>query len=82
MTGRPRREARFFTGRPRTSTLVLIGLFLGVFTLYIWVRPVSTSAANVQPAVTPGPTRTYDPVPTRSPGSPAPAFLPTGTPAP
>ena len=25
--------------RPRTSTLVLTGLFLAVFALYLWVRP-------------------------------------------
>jgi cytoskeletal protein RodZ len=38
-------------GRPRTSTLVLIGLFLGFLTLYVWVRPTPVSnAGNVQPA--------------------------------
>jgi len=41
------------TGRPRTSTLVLIGLFLAVLALYVLVRPVSAPAGTVQPAVSP-----------------------------
>ena len=39
--------------RPRTSTLVLIGLFLGVLALYVLVRPAPAPAADVQPATTP-----------------------------
>ena len=31
---------RLMTRRPRTSTLVLMGLFLGVLTLYILISPV------------------------------------------
>ena len=65
------------TRRPRTSTLVLIGLFLGVLALYICVRPVDESTAqptgntapaatNPVPAYTPSPTPTR-PTPSRSP---------------
>ena len=34
------------SGRPRTSTLVISGLFLAVLALYILVRPVSTAASG------------------------------------
>ena len=51
------------TGRPRTSTLVLIGLFLAVFALWVLVRPVSAPAGTVQPTVSPA-----------SPASPAPTI--------
>jgi cytoskeletal protein RodZ len=81
MTGRPRHRDRLFRGhRPRTSTLVLIGLFVGVFALYILVRPIPAPAANVdqvtpthsqQPAV---PGKSSSPTPTRSPShSPSPS---------
>lgn len=89
MTGRPRHGDRllFTRGhRPRTSTLVLIGLFVGVFALYFMVRPVPTPAANVQP-VTPARShqpyvpKTYAPRPTRSPShSPSPSPHRTATP--
>jgi cytoskeletal protein RodZ len=53
MTREPRHRNRPVIGgigRPRTSTLVLIGLFLGFLTLYVWVRPTPVSATgNVQP---------------------------------
>lgn len=79
MTGRPRRDRLFRGRRPRTSTLVLIALFVGVFALYILVRPVPAPAANVE-QVTPThsqqsdvPNKTYSPSPTRSPShSPSP----------
>jgi cytoskeletal protein RodZ len=81
MTREPRHRFRLVAGRPRKSTLVLIGLFLGFFTLYIWVRPVTASnTGNVQqdnpaptqtpttPAYTPTPRhRTLSPTPSRSP---------------
>lgn len=54
MTREPRHRTRpviGHIGRPRTSTLVLIGLFLGFLTLYIWVRPTPMSTTgNVQQA--------------------------------
>ena len=51
MTREPRHRNRLAIGRPRTSTLVLIGLFLGFLTLYVWVRPVPMSnTGNVQQA--------------------------------
>jgi hypothetical protein len=61
MTREPRH--RFVAGRPRKSTLVLIGLFLGFFALYLMVRPVSaTNAGNVQQG---------NPAPTQTPATPA-----------
>ena len=52
MTREPRHRNRpviGHIGRPRTSTLVLIGLFLGFLTLYVWVRPTPMSTTgNVQ----------------------------------
>jgi len=54
MTREPRHRNRpviGHIGRPRTSTLVLIGLFLGFLTLYVWVRPTPMSnTGNVQQA--------------------------------
>src|SRR5512142_3318792 len=46
------------TGRPRTSTLVISGLFLAVLALYFLVRPVTpaeTSAGAGQSATTTSP---------------------------
>ena len=42
------------SGRPRTSTLVISGLFLAVLALYILVRPVPppASAGTTQPGTT------------------------------
>ena len=42
------------SGRPRTSTLVISGLFLAVLALYILVRPVTppASAGTTQPGAT------------------------------
>jgi len=52
-------------GRLRTSTLLLIGLFLGFLTLYVWVRPTPVgNTGNVQPA-TPARSQT-SPTPTPS----------------
>jgi len=94
MTRRHRHRDRHFTaGRPRTSTLVLIGLFVGVFALYILVRPTPAPAANVQPANTtpshqPYVPKTYSPSPTRTPThspsphrtvTPRPSHTPTPT---
>lgn len=63
MTREPRHRYRLVTGRPRKSTLVLIGLFLGFFVLYIWVRPVTASnTGNVQQD---------NPAPTQTPTTPA-----------
>lgn len=73
MTRRNRRE-RLITGRPRTSTVVLIGLFIGVLALYILVRPVqSTPAGNVQQNVNPTPTYAPSGRASQSTQSPAPA---------
>ena len=57
------------TGRPRTSTVVLIGLFLGVFALWVLVSPAPAPAGTTQPA------RSYTPgyAPARSPASAHPA---------
>jgi cytoskeletal protein RodZ len=93
MTRRHRHRDRLFNlGRPRTSTLVLIGLFVGVFALYILVRPVQAPAANVQQAnTTPSHQtyvpKTYSPSPTRTPShSPSPSprrtVKPSHTPTP
>src|SRR5205823_8977098 len=56
--GRPRHRPGdrgcLMSGRPRTSTLVISGLFLAVLALYILVRPVPTpaSAGTTQPGTT------------------------------
>ena len=59
------------SGRPRTSTLVISGLFLAVLALYILVRPVTppASAGTTQPAANPSPTA---PAPTPTQTSPSP----------
>jgi len=56
------------SGRPRTSTMVLMGLFVGVFALYVLVRPASTGKTEpANPAPTPtGPVTTPAPTPTRT----------------
>jgi cytoskeletal protein RodZ len=83
VTREPRRRyRRLITGRPRTSTLVLIGLFLGFFALYITVRPVTASnTGNVQqgnpaPAQTPT-TPAYNQTPRHHAQSPTPSHSPT-----
>ena len=83
MTREPRhRYRRLITGRPRTSTLVLIGLFLGFFALYITVRPVTASnTGNVQqgnpaPAQTPT-TPAYTQTPRHPTVPPTPSHSPT-----
>lgn len=90
MTREPRHRYRLVTGHPRKSTLVLIGLFLGFFVLYIWVRPVTASnTGNVQqdnpaptqapttPAYTPTPHHTLSPAPSVTK---TPSHTPTPTP--
>lgn len=91
MTREPRHRNRLVIGRPRTSTLVLIGLFLGFLTLYVWVRPVPESnTGNVQPATpahsqtpsSPASThRTLSPTPTHS-TAPSVTHTPSHTPTP
>ena len=82
MTREPRHRNRIVIGRPRTSTLVLIGLFLGFLTLYVWVRPIpKTNTGNVQP-VTPThsqapSTPAYSPTPRHHTLSPTPSHSPT-----
>ena len=44
---------RLMTGRPRTSTLLLMGLFLGVLALYFLISPVPTPTTSPAPAVSP-----------------------------
>ena len=63
----PRHRDRLAVGRPRTSTLVLIGLFLGFLALYVMVRPAT--AANT------GNDQQLNPAPTQAPS--APAYTPT-----
>jgi cytoskeletal protein RodZ len=65
--------------RPRTSTLVLSGLFLAVLALWLWVRPPVADTASASPATTPAvthpPTHTASPTPThrRTDHSPTPS---------
>ena len=42
--------------RPRTSTLVLTGLFLAVFALYLWVRPNTEATGAPAPVTSPSAT--------------------------
>ena len=65
--------------RPRTSTIVLAVVFLGVLALYILVRPVPVTAAD-QPTGT----QTSVPSPTSSASSPArsPSPRPSRSPTP
>jgi hypothetical protein len=95
MTREPRHRYRLVTGRPRKSTLVLIGLFLGFFALYVLVRPATASnTGNVQqdnpaptqtPAYTPTPRHhTLSPTLSHSPAptvTKTPSHTPTPTPA-
>ena len=95
MSREPCHRYRLVTGRPRTSTLVLIGLFLGFFVLYIWVRPVTASntgnvqqgnLAPTQSATTPAYTQTprhhtLPPTPSHSP-TPRVTKTPAHTPTP
>lgn len=82
MTREPRHRYRLVIGRPRTSTLVLIGLFLGFFALYVLVRPATASnTGNVQqdnPAPTQTPTApAYTQAPRHHTVSPTPSHSPT-----
>jgi hypothetical protein len=84
------------TVRPRTSTLVIIGLFLAVLALYILVRPGSASTVQHTRHAKPAPTSTTPapavrpspaPTPSRTPGhSASPTHTaspsPSGTPTP
>jgi hypothetical protein len=73
------------SGRPRTSTLIIAGLFLAILALYILVRPVPVPAAQVQSGVTHSATPTVTPSPTRSvptpSRSPSPSVSPSATPS-
>jgi len=64
------------SGRPRTSTVVLTGLFLAVLALYILVRPVPAPAASPGPAASPASTAS----PARSAPSPTRSASPSHTP--
>src|SRR5215468_7879881 len=84
--GEPRDRGRLMSlkdRRPRTSTLVLTGLFLAVFALYLLVRPNTTdtgsAASDTSPTATHSPTQTPSPTPTprRTTHSPTPS--PTST---
>jgi len=79
------------SGRPRTSTLVISGLFVAVLALYILFRPVSAaqkaeiSRSSGQqrptPTASPSPTQTR-PSPSRSPSrSRSPSATPSVTPS-
>ena len=88
---RPLDRRRIVIGRPRTSTIVLIVLFLGVLALYLVVRPlpvpagtpaqdgtsVSTTSPSTSRSPTPAPSRT---TPRASP-SPTSARPPASSPA-
>jgi hypothetical protein len=82
MTGGPRHRWRLIAGRPRTSTVVLIGLFLAVFALWIVVRPATatttTPTGNVQS--TTGNPAGGSPAPTPA-GTLAPSHLPSPSPS-
>ena len=95
MTQGPRHRIRLALGRPRKSTLVLIGLFLGFLALYIVVAPPSkTNTGNVQPVnqtpTQPPSTPAYTPTPRHHTLSPTPSHstapsvtqAPSHTPAP
>ena len=84
--GQPRDRGRLMSlkdRRPRTSTLVLTGLFLAVFALYLLVRPdtavTGAAASDTSPTATHSPTQTPSPTPTprRTTHSPTPS--PTST---
>jgi hypothetical protein len=66
------------SGRPRTSTLIISGLFLAILALYILVRPVPVPAAQVQPGATQSSTPAVSPSPSRSP-SVSPSATPSGS---
>jgi hypothetical protein len=74
------------SGRPRTSTLVLTGLFLAVLALYFWVRPVPVATSPARPALQPAsvPSATLSPRPSRThvPASVSPATATPSTSAP
>src|SRR6516162_2569228 len=81
MTRGTRHRSRLVIGRPRTSTLVLIGLFLGFLALYVLVAPPSkTSTGNVQPVnetpTQPPSTPAYTPTPRHRTVSPTPSHSP------
>ena len=67
--------------RPRTSTLVLTGLFLAVLALYLWVRPnpvdTQTAGPGTASTTTHEPTHTPSPTPTHRPTSHSPTPAPT-----
>jgi cytoskeletal protein RodZ len=70
-------ERHLMSKRPRTSTIVLAVVFLGVLALYILVRPVPVTAAD-QPTGT----HTSGPSPTPSASSPVHSPSPSRSPHP
>jgi hypothetical protein len=72
-------------GRARTSTVVLVLLFVGLYTLYLYVRPpepagtVPATDPTVQTPVAPAPVL---PTGTAEPTTTAPTTTPTSTPTP
>ena len=73
-------------GRARTSTVVLALLFVGLYVLYLYVRPPDppagpTSGSTVQTPVTSAPATTGPAEPTQTPGptTSAPTTTPTTT---
>jgi cytoskeletal protein RodZ len=84
--GQPRSRGRLMSlkdRRPRTSTLVLTGLFLAVFALYLLVRPDTTdtgsAASDTSPTATHSPTQTPSPTPTPRRTTQSPTPSPTST---
>ncbi len=70
-------------GRARTSTVVLALLFVGVYTLYLHVRPPDPAVAPAQESTVQTPARPApaDPAETTEPTTPAPTTTdPTSTP--
>jgi hypothetical protein len=72
--------------RVRTSTWILIAIFLGALTAYVYLAPPATqtstvggTSTTVQPSATPTPTTTPTATPTRSP---TPTATPTRSPSP
>ena len=68
-------------GRARTSTVVLALLFVGVYTLYLHVRPPDPAVAPAQESTvqTPASSAPADPVQTAEPTPSAPTSAPTTT---
>ena len=57
--------------RVRTSTWVLLAIFLGTLALYLWVKPPTPSAAGDSPATAPQTSAPADAAPLADPGGDA-----------